>query len=129
MLTIAREDVVGPVMPPSIAYEPSRVAPYVVIVEGILSERMPMEELETAYLRTFLDDRTRWPEPIYLILNEIFLEVDAFFSDATDRGAFVMDEAELRGQVERSFAGLRQLVQAATDAVSRTDAGAGSMGR
>lgn len=99
-----------PMGPSSTAYEPSRVTPYVVMVDRFLTGRMPVAEFETAYMRTFLNDATHWPEPIYLILNEIFLDVEAFYPDPIFRNEFVIDESELRSRVERSFAGLRPLL-------------------
>lgn len=100
----------GWVRPASVAYEPSRVTPYVVMVGRFLRGQMPVAEFETAYMRTYLDDATHWPEPIYLILNEIFLDVEAFYPDPAFHDEFIIGEADLRSRVERSFDGLRRLL-------------------
>lgn len=107
---MARERAVGSVMPPSIPYEPSHITSYVVMVEHFLGQRIPVEEFEAAYMRTFLGDGSHWPEPIYLILNENFLDVGAFYPDPTIRSELDIDEAALRNRVESSLAALHGIL-------------------
>jgi len=108
---MAQEHAAVPMRPPSTAYEPSRVTPYVVMVDRFLSGRMPVAEFETAYMRTFLDDATHWPEPIYLILNENFLDVEAFEPDPTIWDELTIGEVELRSRVAGSLSALHRSVE------------------
>lgn len=87
-------------------YAPELVSPFAGLIEALLHNRMSAVEFETSYLRKFKNDTTNWPQPIYEFLNEVFLDVDAFYPDRTIRGEFVIDEAELRRRVERSLAAL-----------------------
>lgn len=90
-------------------YVPEAVTAFATLIEVFLQKRMSVLEFESAYLRAFKDDATDWPEPIYAILNDVFLDVDAYYPDPAIRGAFEIDEAELRSRVERSLSALRRL--------------------
>lgn len=89
------------------AFDPAHVVPYRNMIERFLNGRLSVADFEAAYLRTFKDDGTRWPEPIYRILNEVFLDVDAYNPYPDGRDEWDIDEAELRSRVERSLATLR----------------------
>lgn len=84
------------------------IAPYIRLMDAFLIGELPVAAFERRYLDTFADDDTRRPEPLYEILNEVFLDVDAFYPDAEIRGEFDIDEEELRRRVQRSLAALRQ---------------------
>ena len=87
----------------------SDVQPYLKLMDDFLTDRLPVASFEREYLDTFSSDDTRWPEPIYRVLNEVFLDVDAYCPDPALRNELDIDEAELRARVERSFAALRRL--------------------
>lgn len=92
----------------SIPYRPESVLPYVTMIEAFLSGQMAVGEFETAYLRAYKDDPTLWPEPVYDPLNEVFLDLDAYYPDPALRNEYDIDETELRVRTERSLAALRQ---------------------
>lgn len=94
-------------VPTLTAFDPAHVLPYRNMIERFLNGRLSVAEFEASYLRTFKDDATAWPEPIYRILNEVFLDVDAYNPYPEGRDEWDIDEAELRGRVERSLATLR----------------------
>ncbi|MDP9365704.1 MAG: colicin immunity domain-containing protein [Chloroflexota bacterium] len=87
-----------------------KVEPYLRLMERFATRALPVHDFERAYLETFDDDGARWPEPIYRILNEVFLDVDAFNPYPDGRNELDIDEAELRVRVERSLAALRRAV-------------------
>lgn len=96
------------VAPPSREEEIVRkTGPYVRLMEQFSSRSLPVHAFERTYLDTFAADPTRWPAPVYRILNDVFLDIDAFDPDPEDRAEEDIDEAELRSRVERSLAALR----------------------
>ncbi len=86
------------------------VLPYLRLMEDFLADRLPVASFEREYLDTFSSDDTRWPEPIYQVLNEVFLDVDAYCPDPALRDELDIDEAKLRARVERSLTALRRMV-------------------
>lgn len=84
------------------------VEPCIRLMEAFLIGELPVAAFERQYLDTFSADDTHRPEPLYEILNEVFLDVDAYYPDPAIRGKLDIDEEELRGRVERSLANLRR---------------------
>ena len=107
---MAKDSTSAPSVSGLVPYDPSDVKPYVAMIEAFLSGRMTAGEFERVYLRAFKDDPTDWPEPIFQLLNEVFLDLDAYCPDPVLRDAFAIDEAELRTRVERSLVALRRAV-------------------
>lgn len=106
---MATRPVKGDVASRMTPFAPELLGPYATLIEAFLRRRISAVDFEATYLRAFKDDGTNWPDTVYQILNEVFLDVDAFYPDATIQGEFVIDEAELRRRVERSLVALRQV--------------------
>ena len=66
---------------------------------AFLTGRLSAAEFEQRYLRLFLGDESMRSEPVYQILNRLFADVDAFCPDPTIRGAYDIDEPQLRSSV------------------------------
>lgn len=79
---------------------------YVELIEAFLAERVSAPQFEARYLALFKSDRSSWPEPIYEILNELFLDVDAFCADPAIRLPDELDEPALRSRASGTLAAL-----------------------
>lgn len=97
-------------LPTLVPYEPAHLTPYMAMIEAFLNGQTPVSDFETDYLRVFKDDHTDWPEPVYEALNEVFLDIDAYYPDPAIRDEWGIDEAELRARVGRSLEALRRAV-------------------
>ncbi len=101
------ESVVADVRSRMTRYEPQDEAPYIAMIQAFLDGQTSVDEFETTYLRAFKDDPTNWPENLYRILNEIFLDLDAYYPDPTIRDENGIDETELRARAGVALAALR----------------------
>lgn len=90
------------------------VSVYVALMEGLTTRSLPVHRFERAYLDAFSADQTHWPEEIYRILNDVFLDVDAYNPDPSTRDDLDIDEVELRQRVGRALDLLRPSTQFAT---------------
>ena len=86
--------------------ESSALRAYIELMEAFLSERVGPIEFESAYLDLFKSDQRMWPEPVYEVLNNVFLDVDAFCADPAIRGPDDLDEEQLRSSVAAALAAL-----------------------
>lgn len=89
---------------------PPEVQPYVELIDAFLSDRLPVASFERTYMDTYLNDKTHWLEPVYEALNEVFLDIDAYYPDPEIRDEDGIDEEELRVRVARSLEDLKRAV-------------------
>ncbi len=92
----------------------SAAEPYEHLMDKFMSGSLPTKAFERAYIDTFTDDSTIWPEELYQILNEVFLDVDAYFPDPSFWNDLIIGEDELRRRVARSLEALRSVRLSAT---------------
>lgn len=69
---------------------------YISLVESYLGNRITVQEFECSYLECFSNEIIEFPEHIYNLLNELFLDIEAFCSDSSMRGEGDMNENDLR---------------------------------
>jgi hypothetical protein len=83
---------------------PSPLWPYVAVVSAFLDRRVTADELEAIYLAIFKHDDREWPSDVFEPLNEIFLDLDAYWPQGQtgDRYAITSEE-ELRTRIGASF--------------------------
>jgi hypothetical protein len=77
----------------------TRLRPYVELLESFLQDRVDANAFERAYLDLFTEDETDWPENEFLVLDELFADVDAFCDDPDLRDPGDLDETQLRERV------------------------------
>lgn len=83
---------------------PSPLWPYVAVVGAFLDRRLTANELEACYLSMFKNDDRSWPPDVFEPLNEIFLDLDAYWPHgSTDDRHAITSEDDLRNRVSASF--------------------------
>ena len=83
---------------------------YADLMAAFLGERISATRFERQYLDLFKSDGTFWPERTYRVLNDLFLDVDAFCPDPAIRGEHDIDEPQLRARVASALTALSQEV-------------------
>lgn len=85
---------------------------YKQLIEDFLTERITVDVFESRYLKSFIGDTfgdTPEHEILYEILNDLFLDVDAYCGDPTLRGEDDLDEAQLRQKAQNALFALNSL--------------------
>jgi hypothetical protein len=83
---------------------PSPLWPYVAVVSAFLDRRLTADELEAIYLSMFKHDDREWPSDVFEPLNEIFLDLDAWWPQgSTDDRYAITSEDELHERIGVSF--------------------------
>lgn len=85
---------------------------YKKLIEDFLTEKITVDVFEFRYLQSFKDDSfgdTPEDEILYEILNELFLDVDAYCGDPTLRGEDDLDEPQLRQKAQEALSALNSL--------------------
>jgi hypothetical protein len=79
---------------------PAPLWPYAALLVAFCEGRLTPEEMEAVYFRLFQSDDREWPPEVFEPLNEVFLDLDAWWphGPVDDRYA-ITEEAELRRRV------------------------------
>jgi len=88
---------------------PEKLQPYIVLIEQFLSDAIDSSAFEKQYLHLFKSDETLWTDENYDVLNEMFLDVDAFCPDEALRDPGDLDENQLRARAQVTLDKLRTL--------------------
>ena len=83
---------------------------YFQLMDSFKGGRISAVEFEKAYLHLFKSDQRLFPEAIFVILNTLFSDVDAFVSDPQIRGSDSLNEAELLECVHKAYRTLEKAV-------------------
>lgn len=86
-----------------------RVDAYLDLLRRFDSRGMSVADFERTYIDTYLADQTIWPEDLYQVLNEVFLDVDAYNPDPESMSEFDIDEESLRRGVRAALIALEDL--------------------
>ena len=79
---------------------PAPLWPYAALLVAFSEGRLAPDELESIYFRLFQNDPTVWPPEVFEPLNEVFLDLDAWWPHGpTDDRYAITQEAELRRRV------------------------------
>lgn len=81
---------------------------YKQLIEDFLTEKITVDVFEFRYLQSFKDD-SFGDTPEGEILNELFLDVDAYCGDPTLRGEDDLDEPQLRQKAQEALSALNSL--------------------
>jgi Bacterial self-protective colicin-like immunity len=87
------------------------ISAYITLIESFITERILPVEFESKYLKLFKEEKLIPPAPIYVVLNSLFTDVDAFCSDPALRNQFSIDENELRERARQAYTELKRLEQ------------------
>lgn len=79
------------------------------MVDDFVSGRMPVAEFETCYLDAFKNAERIEPEALFLTLDALFADVDAYCGDPAIRRPGDLDEAQLRERAAHALAKVRAL--------------------
>jgi hypothetical protein len=79
------------------------VGRYAAMMRDFVSGRMEAEAFERAYLEAYKTDPTIWDHPVFVVLDGLFADVDAFVADPALRRAENLDAAELRAAAGRAL--------------------------
>lgn len=74
----------------------SSLSQYIELITSFLHDRIPASGFEHAYLDLYLNDKTKWSEVEFSILDELFGDVDAFCADVRLRDPDDLDENQLK---------------------------------
>jgi len=81
---------------------------YKKLIDDFIKAKITVDDFEYRYLKTFKYD-SLLDTPEYEILNELFLDVDAYCGDPTLRREVDLDEAQLRQKAENALFALNNL--------------------
>jgi hypothetical protein len=84
------------------------ISAYITLIEAFVTERIPSVEFESQYLKLFKEEKRIPPPQVYMVLNNLFTDVDAFCPDPALRNQFSIDEIELRERARRAYGELRR---------------------
>ena len=85
------------------------LGPYIELMQMFISRQLPAAEFEHRYLELFKHDPTEWPEPVFLLLDELYAAVDTFCADPEIRDENDLDETQLLDAAQKAWIGLRRL--------------------
>lgn len=77
-------------------YERRSLSDYIAIIENFLNGVSPVTEFEARYLAAYSWDSESRSSDEYEVLNDLFIDVDAFCADPELRDAADLDETALR---------------------------------
>jgi hypothetical protein len=81
---------------------------YKKLIDDFLTAKITVDAFESRYIETFLCD-SLGDTPEYEILNELFLDVDAYHGDPDLRGDDGLDEPQLRQKAQNALFALTAL--------------------
>lgn len=84
------------------------VAPYAVLLQLLVNNRISGDEFETLFLPLYKGDPTKWPQEIFVILDQLFYAVDDYNRDPELRDNDV-DGNELKSRASLALAQLGKL--------------------
>ena len=93
------------------ASEREALAPYVALIEDVVTGRVDAEQFAERYEGRYLADRTTWSEQTFQVLDRLFADVDFFVADDSlrepEKGD--LDAAGLTDAARRALDGLHAL--------------------
>ena len=84
----------------------STVSTYIELIRAFLVNSLSASDFEQRYLTLFKNDLEPKPKHVFLLLDELFSDVDAFCEDPQLRDENDIDEDELRVRCEAVLAKL-----------------------
>jgi len=85
---------------------PVVVDDYVALMTAFLTHQISAHDFERRYLDLFQGDEIDRPEPTFRVLNDLFIDIDAFCPDPELRNADDLDEDQLRASVRAALQAL-----------------------
>lgn len=89
--------------------DPLALAPFVALIRDFLAGTIDADTFERGYLRASREDLHHRPRAVYLVLDTLFADVDAYCPDPALRGPDDLDAAGLRHAASRAAARLAAL--------------------
>ncbi len=87
-----------------------RLEPYINLLSSFLKADISASDFESQYLNLYKSDTTLFPDDEFLILDQLFGDVDAFSADPNLRDSGDLDETELRRRVMSALDKLKGFV-------------------
>ena len=91
------------------------ISAYEALIQQFISGAIDVYQFETAYLAIYKADKQMFDEPVYLILNQLFSDVDCFTDDEpliAENPNFNISRDELFRQAKHAYAELSKLQNA-----------------
>jgi hypothetical protein len=76
---------------------------YTTLIAAFVHGDISASEFEQRYLRMFKNETRVIPGELYIVLNELFTDVDAFCGNPMLRGRDDLDEAQLRERAKIAY--------------------------
>ncbi|NGM21029.1 hypothetical protein G3576_13475 [Roseomonas stagni] len=89
--------------------DPLALSPFVTLIRDFLAGRIDADAFERGYLRASREDGQHRPRAVFLVLDTLFADVDAYCPDPALRGPDDLDAAALREAAARAAARLEAL--------------------
>lgn len=83
------------------------IAKFIVLIQTFVDGKISASQFEASYLELFKNEWRALSESAYEVLNDLFLDVDAYCAAASLRDAGDLDDREL---LERAKAALAKLI-------------------
>lgn len=79
------------------------LTPYIKLIQSFLDGQISALTFERVYLEMFKNDWTAWAEEEYEVLNDLFIDIDAFCADPELRDPEDLDEEQLRQRAKTAI--------------------------
>ena len=84
------------------------LAPYLSLLRAHVGGQITSADFEARYLRAFKEDMTQRPNELYVLLDRLFADVDAFVGEDDLRDQGDLDESELRAATLQTLTALER---------------------
>ena len=88
----------------------TNISQYKALIESFVRGKITAKEFEVAFLRMFKNERDPLPEEMFLVLDVLFSDVDAFCSDPGLRDFEDLDEQQLLHRADLALDELNSLL-------------------
>jgi hypothetical protein len=72
------------------------IARYILLLTQFVAGEITADQFEHSYLEMFKSEKEKFPENVYEVLNNLFLDVDAYCGDPSLRDEEDLDDEGLR---------------------------------
>lgn len=86
------------------------ISTYLSLIQNFLQKEITVAQFEEKYMELFKADPCVSPRLIYEVLNELFLDVEAYCPDQSLRNKYSIDENVLRERTEIAYRKLKLLI-------------------
>jgi hypothetical protein len=91
-----------------------RIAPpeYITLIQAFVNDEITAQQFDNLYTTLFLKDNQRFNQPLFLILDKLFSDVDCYSPDITEatEDHFHVTAQTLKYEAEKALSALKTLI-------------------